>query len=96
MWCDSTESVEPYSWNYTQITIRYDVLSLNICVYTSPDYLLIIQLCSAEEQKLKYVKLSLKAVVEDEGEHKGRRVTTSCRGLPMHDLHQPWLQQLNE
>ena len=51
------------------------------------------QLCSPELEKAKYVKLSLKAVVKD-GEHKGRRVTTSCRGLPMHKLDQPWLQEL--
>ena len=55
-----------------------------------------LQLRSAEE-KTTYVKASLKATytVED-GNHAGRLVKTSCRCQPMHDLKEPWLQELKQ
>ena len=57
-------------------------------------FILNLQLCSVEE-KTTYVKASLKATVEDEN-HAGRLVKTSCRCQPMHDLKEPWLQELKQ
>ena len=80
-------------WNHIHGTSHKSLSGKMACVWSLNVFHQAVS--SSELEKAKYVKLSLKAVVED-GEHKGRRVTTSCRGLPMHKLDQPWLLELKQ